>query len=170
MCRALASAYMFILDSVYNAVESPTNAAGIVFESSALNEVFELTKGYPYFLQEWGYQSWNLAAASPITRQTVQEATQKVIPRLDMNFFRVRFDRLTPSEKKFLRAVAALGDGPQRTADIAERLGVKISSLGPVRALLIKKGMIFSPSHGDIAFTVPLFGEFMIRAIPSFPD
>jgi len=109
-----------------------------------------------------------VAPASPITLQIVQDSTARVIPRLDQNFFRVRFDRLTPSEKNFLRAIAHLGDGAQRTGDIADALGVKISSLGPVRAKLIKKGMIYSPAHGDIAFTVPLFGEFMIRAIPNF--
>jgi hypothetical protein len=150
------------------ALREPAQAADVLFEASALAEVFRLTKGYPYFLQEWGYQSWNLAPASPITLQIVQEATARVIPRLDQNFFRVRFDRLTPSEKNFLRAIAHLGAGPQRTGDIADALAVKISSLGPVRAKLIKKGMIYSPAHGDIAFTVPLFGEFMIRAIPHF--
>jgi hypothetical protein len=150
------------------ALREPAQAEGVVFEAPALAEVFRLTKGYPYFLQEWGYQSWNLAPASPISLPIVQEATHKVIPRLDQNFFRVRFDRLTPSEKNFLRAIAHLGAGPQRTGDIAEALGVKISSLGPVRAKLIKKGMIYSPAHGDIAFTVPLFGEFMLRAIPNF--
>lgn len=150
------------------ALREPAHAAGVVFEAPALAEVFRLTKGYPYFLQEWGYQSWNLAPASPITLQIVQDSTARVIPRLDQNFFRVRFDRLTPSEKNFLRAIAHLGDGAQRTGDIADALGVKISSLGPVRAKLIKKGMIYSPAHGDIAFTVPLFGEFMIRAIPNF--
>ena len=98
----------------------------------------------------------------------MQDATAKVIPRLDQNFFRVRFDRLTPSEKNFLRAIAHLGPGPQRTGDIADTLSVKISSLGPVRAKLIKKGIIYSPAHGDIAFTVPLFDEFMVRAIPHF--
>lgn len=150
------------------ALREPAHAAGVVFEAPALAEVFRLTKGYPYFLQEWGYQSWNVAPASPITLQIVQDSTARVIPRLDQNFFRVRFDRLTPSEKNFLRAIAHLGDGAQRTGDIADALGVKISSLGPVRAKLIKKGMIYSPAHGDIAFTVPLFGEFMIRAIPNF--
>jgi len=150
------------------ALRDPAQVAGVVFEAPALAEVFRLTKGYPYFLQEWGYQSWNLAPASPITLQIVQDATEKVIPRLDKNFFRVRFDRLTPSEKNFLRAIAALGPGPQRTGDIADALGVKISSLGPVRAKLIRKGMIYSPAHGDIAFTVPLFDEFMVRAIPTF--
>ena len=150
------------------ALREPAHAAGVVFEAPALAEVFRLTKGYPYFLQEWGYQSWNVAPASPITLQIVQDSTARVIPRLDQNFFRVRFDRLTPSEKNFLRAIAHLGDGAQRTGDIADALGVKISSLGPVRAKLIKKGMIYSPAHGDIAFTVLLFGEFMIRATPNF--
>ena len=150
------------------ALRDPTRSAGVKFEEQALSEVFRLTKGYPYFLQEWGYQVWNLAEKSPITLKTVQGATEKVIPRLDQNFFRVRFDRLTPSEKNFLRAMAKLGSGAHRTGDIAETLNVKLSSLGPVRAKLIKKGMIYSPAHGDMAFTVPLFDEFMIRAIPEF--
>jgi len=150
------------------ALREPAQAAGVVFEAPALAEVFRLTKGYPYFLQEWGYQSWNLAPASPITLSIVQAATARVIPRLDQNFFRVRFDRLTPGEKNFLRAIAQLGPGQQRTGDIADTLGVNISSLGPVRAKLIRKGMIYSPAHGDIAFTVPLFDEFMRRAIPVF--
>ena len=98
----------------------------------------------------------------------MRDATATVILRLDQNFFRVRFDRLTPSEKKFLRAIAGLGPGAHRTGDIATTLGVKVTSLGPVRAKLIKKGMIYSPAHGDMAFTVPLFDEFMIRAIPEF--
>jgi len=148
------------------ALQEPAQAAGVSFEAAALREIFQLTKGYPYFLQEWGYQSWNLAAASPITLQIVRNATETVIPRLDQNFFRVRFDRLTPSEKYFLRAMAELGPGAQRTGDIANVLGVKITSLGPVRAKLIKKGMVYSPAHGDMAFTVPLFDEFMIRAMP----
>lgn len=150
------------------ALREPSQAVGVTFEPSALDEVFRLTKGYPYFLQEWGYQAWNLATSSPITLQIVQDATATVIPRLDQNFFRVRFDRLTPSEKNFLRAMAELGPGAHRTGDIAQTLGVKITSLGPVRAKLIKKGMIYSPAHGDMAFTVPLFNEFMVRAMPKF--
>lgn len=148
------------------ALREPAQAAGVIFETNALKEVFHLTKGYPYFLQEWGYQAWNLAAASPITLQIVQNATATVIPRLDKNFFRVRFDRLIPSEKRFLRAMAEFGPGAHRTGDIADILGVKISSLGPVRGRLIKKGMIYSPAYGDMKFTVPLFDEFMIRAMP----
>jgi hypothetical protein len=150
------------------ALRDPAQAAGVVFEPTALEEVFRLTKGYPYFLQEWGYQAWNLAVASPITLQVVQSATATGIPRLDKNFFRVRFDRLTPGEKHFLRAMAELGPGPYRTGDIANTLQVKLTNLGPVRARLIKKGMVYSPAHGDLAFTVPLFDEFMVRAIPDF--
>ena len=150
------------------ALREPAQASGVAFQAQALKEIFRLTKGYPYFLQEWGYQAWNLATTSPITLQVVKNATAKVIPRLDQDFFRVRFDRLTPSERNFLRAIAELGPGAHRTGDIADVLGVKVTSLGPVRAKLIKKGMIYSPAHGDMAFTVPLFDEFMIRAIPEF--
>ena len=150
------------------ALQEPAQAVGVTFEPAALQEIFRLTKGYPYFLQEWGYQAWNLAPFSPITLQIVQKATAAVVPRLDQNFFRVRYDRLTPSEKNFLRAMAELGPGAHRTSDIADTLGIRITSLGPVRAKLIKKGMIYSPAHGDMAFTVPLFDEFMIRAIPKF--
>ena len=150
------------------ALQDPAQAVGVMFEPDALGEVYRLTKGYPYFVQEWGYQAWNHAPSSPITLDTVVAATTTVIRRLDENFFRVRYDRLTPGEKNFLRAMAEVGAGPHRTGDIADALGVKISSLGPVRAKLIKKGMIYSPAHGEIAFTVPLFDEFMVRAIPTF--
>ncbi|MBA3612668.1 MAG: ATP-binding protein [Nitrospirales bacterium] len=150
------------------ALQDPAQEAGIAFEPSALTEVYRLTKGYPYFLQEWGYVAWNLATSSPITLQVIHDATSTVIPRLDENFFRVRYERLTPSEKNFLRAMAALGQDAHRTGDIADILGVKVTSLGPVRAKLINKGMIYSPAHGDLAFTVPLFSDFMIRTIPTF--
>lgn len=150
------------------ALQDPVRAAGEGFAQDALQEIFRLTRGYPYFIQEWGYQAWNHAAASPITLQVVQDASNLVSRRLDENFFRVRFDRLTPREKMFLRAMAELGAGPYRTSDIADKLSVKISTLGPLRASLIKKGMIYSPSYGDMAFTVPLFDEFMRRAIPKF--
>lgn len=149
------------------ALREPTKAAGVVFDDAALKEIFRLTQGYPYFLQEWGYQAWNHAPASPITLQIVQAATPVVIERLDKSFFRVRFDRLTGSEKKFLRAMAGLGAGAHRSGDIADALGVRINSVGPVRASLIQKGMIYSPAHGDVAFTVPLFDEFMLRAMPN---
>jgi len=148
------------------ALQDPTKAVGVEFEAAALKEIFRLTQGYPYFIQEWGYQSWNRAVGPPITLEVVQAATATVIERLDANFFRVRFDRLTPGEKRFLRAMAGFGAGAHRSADIAEALGVNINSLGPGRAKLIQKGMIYSPTHGDLAFTVPLFDAFMLRAIP----
>src|SRR5262249_14100848 len=142
------------------AIQDPAQAAGIGFEHAALEEIYRLTKGYPYFLQEWGYQAWNLAKTSPITSAVVETATAVVVARLDQNFFRVRFDRLTPGERKFLRAMAELGPGPYRTGDVAQVLGAKVTALGPVRARLIKKGMIYSPAHGELAFTVPLFDMF----------
>jgi len=150
------------------ALQDPVRAAQEEFSAEALAEIFRLTQGYPYFLQEWGYQVWNHAVTSPILLQVVQEASDMVSRRLDENFFRVRFDRLTPREKMFLRAMAELGSGAYRTSDVADKLHIKISTLGPLRAGLIKKGMIYSPSYGDVAFTVPLFDEFMRRAIPSF--
>ena len=150
------------------ALRDPALAVDVVFEPDALSEVFRLTKGYPYFLQEWGYHAWNQSPTNTITLDVVRKATPTVIERLDQNFFRVRFDRLTPSERRFLRAVAELGPGAHRTGDIADTLGVKVRSLGPVRAKLIKKGMVYSPAHGDMAFTVPLFDEFMRRVMPTF--
>lgn len=150
------------------ALRDPARNVGVDFDDDALHEVFRLTRGYPYFIQEWGYQSWNMAAASPITLEIVRNATTEVIRRLDKNFFRVRYDRLTPGEKNFLRAMAHLGPGSHRTGDIATALKMTVKGIGPVRSKLIKKGMIYSPAHGDMAFTVPLFDEFMVRAIPEF--
>jgi len=150
------------------ALQDPVERVDVKFTRDAINEIFRLTHGYPYFIQEWGYQSWNHAAKSPISFTDVQNATAVVIERLDQNFFRVRFDRLTPREKEYLGAMAHLGPGAQRSSDIADVLGVKVTSLGPMRAKLINKGMIYSPAYGDMAFTVPLFDEFMFRAMPDF--
>jgi hypothetical protein len=150
------------------ALNEPVRNAGESIEPAAVHEIYRLTQGYPYFLQEWGYQAWNHAEASPISLKIVQETSEVVLKRLDENFFRVRFDRLTPKEKIYLRAMAELGSGPYRTSEVADKLGVKINTVGPVRASLIKKGMVYSPSHGDMAFTVPLFDEFMRRTIPKF--
>jgi len=150
------------------ALQDPVKQANVVFEKAALEEIYEVTKGYPYFLQEWGYQAWNKTSASPITLEVIHNSSETATERLDKNFFRVRFDRLTPGERKFLRAMAALGSsGTYRINDVAETLKASISSLGPVRARIIKKGMIYSPAHGDIAFTVPLFSEFIRRAMPN---
>lgn len=145
------------------AILKPARDRGVEVQEAAFAHIFNETQGYPYFLQEWGKHAWDTAAKSPITLEDVQAATKTVIAALDESFFRVRFDRLTPVEKKYLRAMAEIGPGPHRSGDIAEQLGRKVTALGPTRNQLIFKGMIFSPSHGDTAFTVPLFDQFMRR-------
>ncbi len=149
------------------ALRSPAVSEGVDFTDQAMRRIYELTEGYPYFVQEWGYHAWLEAGASPIGVAAVDAATPKAVAALDRSFFRVRFDRLTPSEKRYLRAMAELGPGPHRSGDIAHQLGVKVTSTGPVRAGLITKGMIYSPAHGDTAFTVPLFDQFMRRTMPA---
>lgn len=148
------------------AIEEPIRNEGAEINADALDQIVTITQGYPYFLQEWGYQAWNRAPASPITLDVITNATSEALQRLDDNFFRVRFDRLTPGEKKVLRAMAELGAGPYRIGDVADVLGIKVNSLSPRRAKLINKGMMFSPTHGNLDFTVPLFDDFMRRAMP----
>jgi len=148
------------------AIAKPAQAQGVALEQAALDEIVNRTRGYAYFLQEWGKHVWDCATASPITLDDVEVATVLVIAALDSSFFRVRFDRLTGAEKKYLRAMADLGPGPHRSGDIARKLKREVTSFGPTRNQLIAKGMIWSPSHGDTAFTVPLFDEFMHRIMP----
>lgn len=150
------------------AVAEPIAKEGERIARAAVIEIVRQSHGYPYFLQVWGYQSWNSANRSPISERDVFSAAPSVLQSLDQSFFRVRFDRLTPAEKRYLRAMAELGAGPHRSGDIAEALGVKVQSVAPVRNSLIKKGMIYSPQHGDTAFTVPMFDEFLKRQIPAF--
>jgi hypothetical protein len=157
------------LDDAALALQGPVATQGVAFTSSALAEIFRVTQGYPYFLQEWGYQSWNMAEQSPIDLQLIERTTVASTARLDQSFFRVRFDRLTPREKDYLSALAELGTGNQRSGGVAERLGVKVQSIAPLRSSLINKGMIYSPAHGDTAFTVPLFDQFMLRTMPDGP-
>ena len=148
------------------AIAKPASAEGVEFAPEALARIVEETQGYPYFLQEWGKHVWDVAERSPITLGDVEIASEAAVAALDESFFRVRFDRLTPSEKTYLRAMAHLGPGPHRSGDIADVLERKVTSLGPTRSNLIAKGMIWSPSHGDTAFTVPLFDQFMRRIMP----
>lgn len=148
------------------AIIKPVTDQGVEIAEQAVNRIIEETKGYPYFLQEWGKHAWDAADASPIQLDDVAQATISATAALDESFFRVRFDRLTPAEKKYLRAMAELGPGPHRSGDIADCLTRKVTSLGPTRNNLIAKGMIWSPNHGDTAFTVPLFDEFMRRVVP----
>jgi hypothetical protein len=149
-----------------DALFRPALREGVTFSPEALDEVILRTGGYPYFLQEWGKHSWDVAAGSPITRQDVITASAEAVAALDASFFLVRFDRVTPAERRYLRAMAELGPGPHRSGDIAGALGRKVSGMGPLRDRIISKGMIWSPSHGDTAFTVPLFDQFMKRIMP----
>ncbi len=148
------------------AIERPAEAEDVMIAPEAVAEILRLTRGYPYFLQEWGKHAWEAAKQSPITMADVVAASGVALAALDENFFRVRFDRLTPGEGRYLRAMAQLGPGPHRSGDIAAVLDRKAESFGPTRSKLIAKGMIWSPSHGDTAFTVPLFDEFMRRIMP----
>jgi len=148
------------------AIAKPAKDQGVEVTAEALDRIVKETRGYPYFVQEWGKHSWDTADASPITEKDVENASMTAIAALDGSFFRVRFDRLTPAEKRYLRAMAKLGPGPHRSGDIAEELGRNVTALGPTRSQLIAKGMIWSPQHGDTAFTVPLFDEFMRRIMP----
>lgn len=150
------------------ALVKPATELNVAFEASGLDLILRETEGYPYFLQEWGKHAWACADDSPITLKNCQQATQLATAALDASFFRVRFDRLTPLEKSYMRAMADLGSGPHRSGDISEKLGRSVQSLGPTRAQLIAKGMIWSPSHGDTAFTVPLFDQFLKRIMPDF--
>jgi hypothetical protein len=153
-------------DAAKFAIAKPAADQGVGIEELALERIVQETRGYAYFLQEWGKHAWDTAAASPITLTDVERASRLTIGALDESFFRVRFDRLTLAEKKYLRAMAEIGPGPHRSGDIANVFGRKVSSLAPIRNQLISKGMIWSPSHGDTAFTVPLFDEFIRRIMP----
>jgi hypothetical protein len=145
------------------ALEIPVAAQGQHFTSEAIALILKKTQGYPYFLQQWGYEAWNTAEKTPIGKNDILKATDKAILQLDQSFFRVRFERLAKREKDFLFAMMQVGGEQQRSGDIAEQLGVKVTSIGPLRSSLIKKGMIYSPAHGDNAFTVPLFDGFLRR-------
>ena len=127
----------------------PAAKSNVTFDDAAISEILAQTLGYPYFLQEWGKHSWNLADRSPIKGNDARRATVQALAELDASFFRVRFDRLAPG-------------------NIADRLGRRVTAVAPVRSTLIAKGMIYSPAHGDTAFTVPLFDGFMKRTMPEW--
>ncbi len=148
------------------AILKPAHEEGVSYQAAALAGILTQTHGYPYFLQEWGKHSWDVARKSPITLHDVTIASIQAVAALDESFFRVRFDRLTPMEKRYLRAMAELGPGPHRSGDIATELQRAVSTLAPVRDKLINKGMVWSQSHGETAFTVPLFDAFMKRIMP----
>ena len=148
------------------AIAKPAKDEGVEIEPLALDAIVSQTQCYPYFLQEWGKHVWDVAERTPITAANVEVASQQTMAALDQSFFSVRFDRLTPAEKRYMRAMAQLGAGPHRSGDIANTLNRRVRSLAPTRNQLINKGMIWSPSHGDTAFTVPMFDQFMQRIMP----
>ncbi len=153
-----------------SAIHDPVLEAGAEISPEASLLISRKTQGYPYFIQEWGSHTWNLAQQSPISVGDVEAASKDTQEALDASFFGVRFDRLTPREQEYLRAMAELGPGPHRSGDVADQLGIKVTSAGPLRTGLIRKGMIWSPAHGDTAFTVPMFEEYMKRTMPQWPQ
>lgn len=152
------------------ALEAPAERLQVKYTPQALTAILHQTQSYPYFLQEWGKHCWDAALKSPISLDDVKFATQIAISELDASFFRVRFDRLTPAEKKYLRGMAELDPQSCRSGDIANILQREVQSVAPIRASLMGKGMIYSPSHGDNAFTVPLFSDYLKRVIPNFQE
>ncbi len=150
-------------EDALQAIKGPINEEGEEITSSALSVILKITEGYPYFLQEWGFQSWNTADGSPIDQGDIESATDNALKRLDDGFFQVRFDRLTPKEREYVIAMSKLGKGPYRSSEVAEQLGETPNKLGPRRAQIIAKGMIYSPQYGDIDFTVPMFDDYLRR-------
>lgn len=146
-----------------NAIRVPIEDEGERISRQALQQIVDVTKGYPYFLQEWGYQAWNMADDSPIDVDDIKRTTPEALRRLDESFFRVRYDRLTPKERDYVLAMAKLGQGPYRSSDVAANLGEDTQALGPCRSKIIHKGMIYSPAHGDVDFTVPMFDDYLRR-------
>ncbi len=151
------------------ALIEPARRQQVAFSAEALEAILDQTQCYPYFLQEWGKHAWNYATRSPISLSDIQGAHDIVVADLDAGFFQVRLDRLTPSEQRYLRAMAELGPGPHRSGDVARALKMKVESAAPIRSGLIKKGMAFSPAHGETAFTVPLFDQYLKREMPAGP-
>lgn len=147
------------------ALRSPIEAEGATIDDDALSEILRVTQAYPYFLQQWGHDAWNVAEATVITRVDVARAGDIAIRTLDEGFFKVRFDRCSPSERRYMRALAELGPGAHRSGDVAALMGLKTTSVGPTRGKLIAKGMVYAPAHGDTEFTVPLFDAYMRRAM-----
>lgn len=150
-----------------DALAEPAAAEGVAFTPDAVDLALEITKGYPYFLQELGYQVWEIAESSPITRSDVEMAKEGYEAKLDSSFFRVRLDRSTPLQTAYMRAMAELGPEPQKASDVARIMGRESTQLGPTRAELIDMGLLYTPEHGYAAFTVPDFDRFILRAVPT---
>lgn len=152
-------------EAATEALQRPVNQKNVRFSDEAVAEILMQTKGYPYFLQEWGSHSWAVAQDDVVTKEDAMLATQLAITQLDSDFFRVRFDRCTPMEKNYMRAMAEIGAAAPRSGDIAATMKKEVNQVAPLRQSLITKGMIYSPAHGDTAFTVPLFADYMKRTM-----
>ena len=150
-------------EATRQAIETPFASCGIQVERRAVEKVYEQSKGYPYFIQEWGYQIWNRVERKKVGVDDIDQVRAKVVKRLDENFFHARLERLTAGEKDFLYGMS-LCSGNIHVADIAKALGSNVASLSKRRASLLAKGMIYSPRYGELAFTVPMFGQFMRRS------
>ncbi len=149
--------------SAGQAVEKPIVEENATITPEALRAIVERTKGYPFFLQEWASVVWDNAEGPEVTFDDVDQSYAETLAQLDEGFFKVRIDRLTKAEIQFVEAMAQLGDGPYAMADIAKSMERSQKSLGPARASIISKGMVFSTDHGYLDFSVPLFAEFMRR-------
>lgn len=149
------------------AITEPAEAEGVRYESDAVDLAFQITQGYPYFIQELGFQVWEIAEQNPITRSDVELAREAYEDKLDSSFFRVRLDRATPLQTAYMRAMAELGPEPQKADAVARLMGRESTQVGPTRAELIDMGLLFTPEHGYAAFTVPDFDKFMLRAVPT---
>ena len=149
--------------SAARAIEKPITEEQATIEPAALETIVQGTQGYPFFLQEWASAAWNIAEGPEITREHADRAYAETLALLDAGFFKVRINRLTKAETRFVRTMAGLGDGPYAMTDIAQAMNRTQQSLGPARASIIAKGMIYSTDHGYVDFSVPLFAEFMRR-------
>ncbi len=148
------------------ALRAPVELAGAKWENPALNKIVKVTEGYPFFLQEWGFQAWNASPTKTIPSSIIASVNKAAIARLDKGFFKGRHDRMTDREQEYVRAMADLGPGAHRSGAIAEEMGITVTAAAPIRASLIAKGMIYSPSgYGDAAFTVPMFDGYLRRVI-----
>ncbi|MFK4481991.1 hypothetical protein ABH929_000721 [Curtobacterium sp. AB7] len=153
-------------DDAREALIRPAELEEASFASDAVDLALEITKGYPYFLQELGYQAWEIAAGPEITADDIDAAREGYLTKLDRSFFRVRLDRATGLQTAYLRAMAELGPDAHKAADVARVLKRESTQLGPTRAELIDMGLLYTPEHGYAAFTVPDFDQFMLRAVP----
>lgn len=148
------------------ALAEPAQLEGVIFHDEALPRAFELTEGYPYFIQELGYQVWAVADGDVIMLSDVEDAKDAYEAKLDSSFFRVRLDRATPLQIAYMRAMAQLGPESQKAADVAAIMERESTQLAPTRSELISMGLLYTPSHGYAGFTVPHFDRYMLRAVP----